>query len=71
MLRGPRSAGIDLNAPSDLRAIYLASVARGEKLPVAFTVGSHPADFLAAMAAAPPMDELHIAGAVRGRRFPW
>jgi 2,5-furandicarboxylate decarboxylase 1 len=70
MLRGPRAAGIDLNAPSDLRAIYLASVSRGEKLPVAFTVGSHPADFLAAMAAAPPMDELHIAGAVRGQPMP-
>jgi 2,5-furandicarboxylate decarboxylase 1 len=70
MLRGPRSAGIDLNAPSDLRAIYLAAVGRGEKLPVAFTVGSHPADFLAAMAAAPPMDELHIAGAVRGQPVP-
>ena len=26
MLRGPRAAGIDLNAPSDLRAIYLAAV---------------------------------------------
>jgi 2,5-furandicarboxylate decarboxylase 1 len=70
MLRGPRAAGIDLNAPSDLRAIYLTSVARGEKLPVAFTVGSHPADFLAAMAAAPPMDELHIASAVRGQPMP-
>jgi UbiD family decarboxylase len=70
MLRGPRAAGIDLNAPSDLRTIYLASVSRGEKLPVAFTVGSHPVDFLAAMAAAPPMDELHIAGAVRGAPMP-
>ncbi len=37
---------------------------------MAFTVGSHPADFLAAMAAAPPMDELHIAGAVRGQPMP-
>src|SRR6516165_5569002 len=40
MLRGPRSAGIDLNAPSDLRALYQAAVARGERLPVAFAVGS-------------------------------
>src|SRR6185436_5814323 len=30
MLRGRREAGVDLNAPSDLRAIYQASVARGE-----------------------------------------
>ena len=42
----------------------------GERLPVAFTVGSHPADFLAAIAAAPPMDELHMVGAVRGAPVP-
>src|SRR5262245_43364661 len=50
MLRGPRAAGIDLNAPSDLRALYQAAVARGERMPVAFAVGSHPTDFLAAVA---------------------
>ena len=43
MLRGPRQAGIDLIAPSDARAIYLEAVARGEKTPVAYVVGSHPA----------------------------
>ena len=31
MLRGPRAAGIDLNAPSDLRALYQAAVAKGER----------------------------------------
>src|SRR4029078_5282774 len=41
MLRGPRAAGIDLNAPSDLRAIYQAAVARGERMPGACAVGSH------------------------------
>jgi 2,5-furandicarboxylate decarboxylase 1 len=70
MLRGPRAAGIDLVAPSDLRAMYQASVARGERLPVAFTVGSHPADFLAAVASTPPMDELEVVGAVRGAPLP-
>jgi UbiD family decarboxylase len=70
MLRGPRAAGIDLVAPSDLRALYLAAVARGERLPVAFTVGSHPADFLAAVASTPPMDELEVIGAVRGTPLP-
>jgi len=70
MLRGPRSAGIDLNAPSDLRALYQATAARGEKLPVAFAVGSHPADFLAAQAVTPPLDELHVMGAVRGAPVP-
>ena len=43
MLRGPRQAGVDMIAPSDMRAIFLDAVARGEKTPVAYAVGSHPA----------------------------
>jgi UbiD family decarboxylase len=70
MLRGPRAAGVDLNAPSDLRVLYQAAVARGERLPVAFAVGSHPADFLAAVASTPPIDELEVIGAVRGAPLP-
>jgi 2,5-furandicarboxylate decarboxylase 1 len=70
MLRGPRHAGIDLIAPSDLRAIYLASAARAEPLPVAYAVGSHPADFMAAVTATPPMDELAVIGALRGAPVP-
>lgn len=70
MLRGPRAAGIDLVAPSDLKAIYQAAVAKGERLPVAFTVGSSPTDYLAAVAPTPPMDELEVVGAVRGAPLP-
>jgi 3-polyprenyl-4-hydroxybenzoate decarboxylase len=33
MLRGPRTAGIDMIAPSDARAIFLEAVAKGEKTP--------------------------------------
>ena len=36
MLRGPRQAGIDLIAPSDMRAIYLDAAARKEPVPVAY-----------------------------------
>jgi len=39
MLRGRDKVGINLTAPSDLREIYLACVARGEKLPCSFAVG--------------------------------
>ena len=70
MLRGPRQAGVDLVAPSDMRAIYLDAAARGEPVPVAYAVGSHPADFLAAMMAVPNADEIHIVGAVRGAPAP-
>jgi UbiD family decarboxylase len=70
MLRGSKSAGIDLNAPSDLRAIYQSAVTKGERLPIAFAVGSHPADFLAALAVTPPIDEIHVMGGVRGAPVP-
>jgi UbiD family decarboxylase len=65
MLRGRREAGVDLNAPSDLRAIYQAAVQRGERLPVAFVVGSHPADHIAATMRVPG-DELGLIGRLRG-----
>jgi UbiD family decarboxylase len=70
MLRGPRQAGVDLIAPSDMRAIYLEAAARHEPVPVAYAVGSHPADFLAAMVALPSVDELDIVGALRGQPVP-
>ncbi len=70
MLRGPRQAGVDLIAPSDMRAIYLEAAARKEPVPVAYAVGSHPADFLAAMVALPSVDELDIVGGMRGQPAP-
>ena len=69
MLRGPHEAGIDLNAPSDLRAIYQAAVARGEKLPVSFVVGAHPIDTLSATMKI-PVDELGLVGSLRGGTLP-
>jgi 2,5-furandicarboxylate decarboxylase 1 len=47
-LRNRYEAGTNVTAPSDLKRIYTACVARGEKLPVTFTVGAHPLDFFAA-----------------------
>src|SRR3984893_3642215 len=70
MLRGPRQAGIDLIAPRDMRAIYLEAAARNEPVPVAYAVGSHPADFLAAMVALPSVNELDVIGAIRGQPAP-
>jgi UbiD family decarboxylase len=70
MLRGPRQAGIDLIAPSDLRAIFLDAVARKEPLPVSYVIGSHPADYIGAMMALPDVDELAVLGAVRGEAVP-
>jgi UbiD family decarboxylase len=69
MLRGRREAGIDLVAPSDLRAIYEASARRKEPLPVAFAVGSTPIDHLASVFRLPG-DDLELMAALRGAPLP-
>ncbi len=64
MLRGPKETGVDLNAPSDLRAIYMAAQARGEKVPVAYVIGMHPIDLVAATMKQPG-DELGLISSLR------
>jgi UbiD family decarboxylase len=68
MLMGRKTAGLNLAAPSDLRHLYQAAVARGEKLPVSFTVGSHPSDFMAA-AMRVPVDEIALIATLRGAQM--
>jgi 2,5-furandicarboxylate decarboxylase 1 len=53
-----------------MRAIFLDAVARGEKTPVAYAIGSHPCDFMAAVSGTPPMDELDVLGALRQAPVP-
>ncbi len=70
MLRGRREAGIDLVAPSDLRRMYAEYVARGEPMPIAFAIGSHPADAVAAVGTWPAADEVALMGGLRGAPVP-
>ena len=65
MLMGRRQAGLNLAAPSDLRQLYHDAVARGERLPVSFTVGAHPTDFMAASMRV-PVNEIALIGTLRG-----
>jgi UbiD family decarboxylase len=69
MLRGRHEAGIDLVSPSDLRAIYEASAAAGQPLPVSFVVGAHPIDHLAAVMRL-PVDELGLVASLRDVPLP-
>jgi len=69
MLRGPFEAGIDLNAPSDLRLIYQAAAARNERLPLSFVVGCHPIDFVSATMRVPG-DELQLVSSLRAAPVP-
>jgi UbiD family decarboxylase len=69
MLRDRREAGVDLNAPSDLRAIYEAAVRRGETLAVSFALGCHPIDHIAATMRL-PVDETTLLASLRGAPLP-
>jgi 2,5-furandicarboxylate decarboxylase 1 len=64
-LRNRRETGTNVTAPSDLKRIYQACVARGQRLPITFTIGAHPLDLLAATTRAPG-DELELIARFRG-----
>jgi UbiD family decarboxylase len=64
-LRNRYQAGTNVTAPSDLKRLYTACVARGERLPVTFAVGAHPLDFFAATTRREG-DELALVASLRG-----
>ena len=68
-LRNRTQTGTNVTAPSDLKRIYQGCVARGERLPITFTVGSHPLDFFAATTRKPG-DELNLVATYRGETAP-
>lgn len=68
-LRNKTQAGTNVTAPSDLKRIYEACVARGERLPVSFAVGSHPLGFYAATTRK-PVDEIDLLATLRGEPAP-
>ncbi len=70
MLRGKDRCGVNVTAPSDLRAMYLGCVERGEKLPISFTIGAHPMDLMAATTRGAPGDEINRVGTFRGEDVP-
>jgi UbiD family decarboxylase len=69
MLRSKNTMRSNLSGFSDLRRIYLGCVARGEKLPVTFAIGSHPLDYLAAGLKL-PVDEFGLVATLRGEPVP-
>src|SRR5262249_48183554 len=68
-LRNRTQCGTNVTSPSDLKRIYTSSVARGERLPVTFTIGGHPLDFVGATARSPG-DELAMIARFRGETMP-
>lgn len=68
-LRNRYQAGTNITAPSDLKRIAQASAKRGERLPISFTIGSHPLDFFAATSRLQG-EEHHMLSTVRGEPAP-
>ena len=64
-LRNRNTTGTNVTAPSDLKRIYQGCVKRGEKLPITFTIGSHPLDMFAATSRRPG-DEISLVAQFRG-----
>ena len=64
-LRGRTTLSTNLSQPSDLKRIYQAAAARGERLACSFVIGVHPLDFLAS-ALRIPGDEFGLIARLRG-----
>jgi 2,5-furandicarboxylate decarboxylase 1 len=69
MLRSKTETGVDLNAPSDLRIIYMEAAAAGKPVPIAYVIGSHPVDMIAATMSI-PTDELALMASLRDAPLP-
>lgn len=65
MLRSRTEAGVDLTAPSDLKAIYAKVQAAGNRLPIAYVVGCHPVDHLSGSLRLAG-DEMELLASLRG-----
>ncbi|NQV57912.1 MAG: UbiD family decarboxylase [Rhodospirillales bacterium] len=68
-LRNKTQTGTNITAPSDLKRMYTACAARGEALPVTFTIGAHPLDMFAATTRLPG-DEVNLVATFRGKPAP-
>lgn len=69
MLRSRQTLRSNLSQPSDLQRTYKACVARGERLPVSFVIGSYATDYLAAGLRLPG-DEFNLVATLRGASLP-
>src|SRR5262249_5600033 len=69
MLPRRATTGVDLVAPSGLRMIFLASLQRGERLPLSIVVGAHTIDYFGATMRL-PVDELGLLASLRAAPMP-
>ena len=70
MIRGRDETGVDVVAPSDLRAYYTDARQRGQRFEVAFVVGGHPMDYLASQLKVGVVDDWELAGGLRQAPVP-
>jgi UbiD family decarboxylase len=69
-LRNRYQTGTNVTAPSDLKRIYEGCAKRKERLPVTFTIGSHPLDFFGATMRSQG-EEHNMIATMRGENAPF
>ncbi len=69
-LRNRYQTGTNITAPSDLKRIFEGCAKRKERLPVSFTIGSHPLDFFGATTRAGG-EEHNMIATMRGENAPF
>ncbi len=69
-LRNRYQTGTNITAPSDLKRIFEGCAKRKERLPISFTIGTHPLDFFGATTRAQG-DEYHMISTIRGESAPF
>ena len=70
-LKGPDKTGFRMSPGQDLEDYYRRASAEGRRLELAVAIGNHPLDLLAAASGpARDIDELDLAGALRGEPVP-
>lgn len=70
-LKGKAKTGFRMSPTQDLESYYKRSVAMGKPLEIAVAIGNHPLDLMAAACGpARDVDELDIAGSLRGEPVP-
>lgn len=70
-LKGPHKTGFRMSLGQDLEDYYARAVRQGRPLEIAVSIGNHPLDLLAAACGpARDVDELDLAGGLRGEGVP-
>ena len=66
LIKDRNTTGIDIVTPNNLRKFAEKALAQNEPLPISINIGTHPAELIASTFKAAGVDEIALAGGMRG-----